>query len=127
MTTYNITVEHQKLMDENLSQIFSIEPQRQYEEYSIQWIGNKGYFQPRVKGMPANNKGIPMTPERLEIHRKAMIGHKVSDEAKAKMSAAKKGKSPKHNSYVAVCPHCGKVGQRVALGRWHFDNCKERK
>jgi hypothetical protein len=23
----------------------------------------------------------------------------------------------------AECPHCGKIGQRSALIRWHFDNC----
>lgn len=25
-----------------------------------------------------------------------------------------------------TCPYCGHVGQAASLGRWHFDNCKER-
>lgn len=26
-----------------------------------------------------------------------------------------------------TCPHCDKIGQLVALKRWHFDNCKHKK
>lgn len=127
MSIYTVTVEHQIRMDKNLSELFGIEPNTNFEEYSFEHVASRGYFQSRVKGMPSNNKGVPMSLERLETHRKAMLGHRVSDETKAKMSAAKRGKSPKQNSYIAVCPHCGKEGQRVALGRWHFDNCKQRK
>jgi hypothetical protein len=29
------------------------------------------------------------------------------------------------NKEKAKCPHCGKVGQNVAMQRWHFNNCKE--
>jgi len=25
-----------------------------------------------------------------------------------------------------TCPHCGKTGQKIIMGRWHFDNCKYR-
>lgn len=25
-----------------------------------------------------------------------------------------------------TCPHCGKVGGKPAMVRWHFDNCKSR-
>jgi len=27
---------------------------------------------------------------------------------------------------TTTCPHCGKTGQKVAMGRWHFDNCSNR-
>jgi len=27
---------------------------------------------------------------------------------------------------VVVCPHCSKEGQRNAMLRWHFDNCKHK-
>ena len=33
----------------------------------------------------------------------------------------------KSNSIKATCPHCGKDGQRNAMLRWHFVNCKENK
>lgn len=26
-----------------------------------------------------------------------------------------------------VCPHCGKEGGFIAMSRWHFDNCREKK
>lgn len=24
---------------------------------------------------------------------------------------------------LSTCPHCSKTGQKIAMGRWHFDNC----
>lgn len=73
-----------------------------------------------------------------------------SDEAKAKMSKAKKGifagdKNPmfgkpsamlgkthteeakakmKYPKPIVECPHCGKFGGKPAMIRYHFDNCK---
>jgi hypothetical protein len=28
------------------------------------------------------------------------------------------------NKLQVVCPHCGKTGQKRAMARWHFDNCR---
>jgi hypothetical protein len=28
------------------------------------------------------------------------------------------------NQVQSICPHCGKGGQRIAMTRFHFDNCK---
>lgn len=28
---------------------------------------------------------------------------------------------------TVVCPHCGKSGGINIMGRWHFENCKEKK
>jgi hypothetical protein len=25
-----------------------------------------------------------------------------------------------------TCPHCSKVGQKMVMNRWHFDNCKQK-
>jgi len=25
-----------------------------------------------------------------------------------------------------TCPHCGKTGKKLVMGRWHFNNCKYR-
>lgn len=30
----------------------------------------------------------------------------------------------KRNQLLTTCPYCKKVGQRPAMFRWHFDNCK---
>ena len=62
------------------------------------------------------------TSEALLGRASPMKGRKQSDEAKAKMSAQRKGISkPK-----VECPYCK---QQVAVNtakRWHFDNCKHK-
>ena len=65
-----------------------------------------------------------------------------SDESRAKMSAAKKGKPGKpHNEehrakisasmkgipkpqQIITCPHCNKSGGEPQMKQWHFNNCK---
>lgn len=49
-------------------------------------------------------------------------GKVISDETKAKLSALSKG-IPKPQNTV-TCPHCGKVGGKSNMTRYHFDNCK---
>lgn len=62
------------------------------------------------------------TSEALLGRTSPMKGRKQSDEAKAKMSAYRKGlPKPKVD-----CPHCQKhIAVNVAK-RWHFDNCKDK-
>jgi hypothetical protein len=51
-----------------------------------------------------------------------MRGRVQTDEAKAKMSAFRKGKpKPKID-----CPHCNKQVAVNTARRWHFDNCKSK-
>ena len=34
------------------------------------------------------------------------------------------GNSPNNpNKLQVTCPHCGKTGAKMAMSRWHFDNC----
>lgn len=33
---------------------------------------------------------------------------------------------PQLNKKKVECPHCGKIGQKTAMGRWHFNNCKKK-
>ena len=51
-----------------------------------------------------------------------MKGKTHTDEARAKMSAAGKGK-PKSK---VECPHCHKLVAVNTAKRWHFDNCKDK-
>jgi hypothetical protein len=44
-------------------------------------------------------------------------GYSVSEETKEKI---RKGYETK-----VACPHCGIIGSRMPMGRWHFDNCKK--
>jgi hypothetical protein len=67
-------------------------------------------------------------------------GKKHSTESKKRMSEShsKKTLSENHKKnigkaskklaskihYKVECPHCGKVGEKIAMHRWHFDNCR---
>jgi hypothetical protein len=62
------------------------------------------------------------TSEALLGRPSPMKGRKQSEEAKAKMSAWRKGLSkPKVD-----CPHCQKSIAVNVAKRWHFDNCKDK-
>lgn len=75
-------------------------------------------------------KGVKMTPEALTSIREKRKNHptwlnsqrnkKISDEAKAKISAANNGRVLPTKS----CPHCGKNGAGPNMTRYHFNNCK---
>jgi hypothetical protein len=51
---------------------------------------------------------------------KATKGKPKSDEHKAKIGAARKGKKVP----VVICPHCNKSGGITNMKRYHFDKCK---
>lgn len=60
----------------------------------------------------------------------ALTGRVFSDEHKANISAAKRGKiSPAHLAALRrprkayTCPHCGLEGRGSNMKRYHFDNC----
>jgi len=62
------------------------------------------------------------TSEALLGRPSPMKGRKQSEEAKAKMSAWRKGlPKPKVD-----CPHCQKAIAVNVAKRWHFDNCKDK-
>jgi hypothetical protein len=62
------------------------------------------------------------TSEALLGRPSPMKGRKQSEEAKAKMSAWRKGlPKPKVD-----CPHCQKSIAVNVAKRWHFDNCKDK-
>ena len=43
-----------------------------------------------------------------------------------RMSEAHKGKRVEKALIRVKCPHCDIIGQRLSMGRWHFDNCKRK-
>lgn len=68
----------------------------------------------------------------------AWFGRKHTEETKLKISVAQKGrifseehkekmrkpKSVKPPKIIVNCPHCKKQGERRAMKRWHFNNCR---
>jgi hypothetical protein len=51
-------------------------------------------------------------------------GRGVADQDKMKAGAIEKYGVDNIRKLKVECPHCGKLGQKVAFKRWHFDNCK---
>ena len=47
-----------------------------------------------------------------------------SPEMKAKGPKISGNMSDNPNKLQVTCPHCGKVGTKLIMSRWHFDNCK---
>ena len=82
-------------------------------------------------------------PGHGENVRRAKIGSKYSEEHCMNISKSNKGKhsmkfgpqSEEHKNNISkankdrpkpkvTCPHCGLVGGKSAMERWHFNNCK---
>jgi hypothetical protein len=72
------------------------------------------------------NKGVPKSDEHKQKLSEAHKGKKHSDESKQKMSEAKTGVplGPQGPQEQVQCPHCGKIGGKSLMTRYHFDNCK---
>lgn len=69
------------------------------------------------------HRGKPKTEAHKSALSASLKGRGPSREAVEKSAAQNRGKEqPKEQ-----CPHCGKVGGKVAMARWHFENCGERK
>lgn len=75
---------------------------------------------------------------RRNATRKANGNYKWTEEQKRKQSENRKGKL-NHKPLLtseqkeklrqrfykkSTCPHCGQVGSKIVMPRWHFDNCK---
>lgn len=84
---------------------------------------------------PDHSKNISIS---LKKYYQENGGPVVSEETKAKISKALKGKSKPmseshkknlkchtNNKLKVSCPHCHKVGQFTNMKRWHFDNCRQ--
>lgn len=92
--------------------------------------------------IPPSRNGIPLTEEqklnlssfwkgkkkpiRTKEHTEKIAmqlrGRTASDETKAKLSRLMSGKVFE----IVKCPHCLKEGGSSAMGRWHFNNCKQK-
>jgi hypothetical protein len=73
-----------------------------------------------VKENGAWNKGKTILPHVREAVIKHNTGKIISEETKAKMSLANKGRMFEK----VTCPHCNKIGGLTGMNRWHMDNCK---
>ncbi len=88
--------------------------------------GNKGQSpsQETRDKISAANKGKLQTPEVIENRASKNRGKTRSEETKAKMSLARLGVGKGVKKPTSTCPHCGKVGGRHVMLRYHFEKCK---
>lgn len=85
------------------------------------------------KGKPSPLKGMSLGKGRSksEEHKRkiglANKGKKRTEEYCKRMSKLRKGIKPKQHpeQYAKIeCPHCGKIGMKANMKRYHYDNCK---
>jgi hypothetical protein len=92
------------------------------EKKRLRMLGTKDSDETRKRKSLAL-RGKNTTPK-SKIHRQklseSLRGRPVPEETRKKMSLARKGKT----FPLVTCPHCGKEGAKLAMLRWHFDNCK---
>lgn len=75
------------------------------------------------KGVKMSEEAKASMNEKRRNHESWLESHrnkKMSDEAKAKISAANNGRVFSERT----CPHCKKSGAGPNMTRYHFDNCK---
>lgn len=87
-------------------------------EDGLQGGQNRGLPSP-MKGKKNPKVSIALTGRKRSDHSAKLKGRKQTTEHVLKRTANVKEKRQ--------CPHCGVLGQYIAMKRWHYDNCKERK
>lgn len=58
---------------------------------------------------------------------RGLKGHSVLQSTKDKISNSLKGNIPHNKGVLDIkveCPHCGKIGGKAVMQRWHFKRCK---
>lgn len=73
------------------------------------------------KGMVGTNKGIPMSDEQKQKIRNTLLGHKISQTTKNKISETLLNKP------IITCPYCNKSSKGTCFKFYHFENCKFKK
>ena len=83
---------------------------------SIYWLG-KFFTEKHRENLSKSHLGKFHT----EDH-KQNIGNSIRGRKHSSLSIQKMRK-PKEKT---ICPHCGKIGGKGVMGKWHFDKCKNR-
>lgn len=134
---HNVAVPKNKdriiFLAENLSEDKAFELEKKYiKKYGRKDIGtgilrNKTNGGDGVSGLKPTEYSLECRKKNIRIH-----GHKVWKAASIANSKKQKeltemgiSSIAKGNKERVECPHCQKVGQKNAMLRWHFSNCKQ--
>ena len=71
-----------------------------------------------------NNKWLNRTVNGNVTHKHMFGGEMQRNLALKRIERGTHNLTEWNNSRV-TCPHCGKIGQKRAMKRWHFEKCKE--
>ena len=93
----------------------------------VKRLWEDGVFDNRVIRNPRDistyARGFKQTEYQKNRMKEVHTGKIVAQSSRDKISKANKGRK-----YPEIeCPHCGKKGSGPSMGRWHFDNCKDKK
>ena len=92
---------------------------------SISKTGNTIHTQEHKDKISNKLKGKEKSPFSQEHKDKIALARSkqiITQEHKDKISQATKGTKKEK----VKCPYCNKVGGKGSMGRWHFENCKEK-
>lgn len=92
------------------NQVFSEDTREKISKHSSEHKGRKKSISKALTGL-----------KKSENHKK-----KISESLKKYNENLDKGNHPTRGKRkpTVKCPHCGKVGSKSVMPRWHFDNCK---
>lgn len=91
------------------------------EKMRISHTGRKKSEQHKLN-LSNSLKGKSKSEDHKKKLSESLTGRKVSSEIIQKTSAKLRGR--KHP--IVKCPHCNKIGGKIAMSRWHFDKCNHK-
>ena len=96
-------------------------------------IGSRHSEETKLK-ISLAHKGRKRSKEHCENTRLSQLGKTLSPDHRKKLGDATRGRSISYTltekqlapKPSITCPHCGKIGGKGAMNRWHFNNCPSR-
>lgn len=115
-----------KLSDKQIEQYVKENFSEYQKEQFINFVKKGSNAISKINGQKAVESGQLAEAQKktTEYHRNTNFQHQKNI---AGMGGAVSANNPNHvNKKKAECPYCKKVGNYIAMKRWHFDNCKQK-